>query len=151
MWPETCDQHSVWVSTGNGRKVVLMLMELLLFTVNFLQRCSAEVSLRLLLPCCTFFGLRMTVSILKQRWQAERIYICKHKVDFAVTVDTAALLPFSCSTGLVNSYCKLCCVPAGDGNTHHIDMEGLLAGRTKLQTSEILMSVSYTRNQIFSP
>lgn len=73
------------------------------------------------------------------------------KVDFAVIADAAALFPFSCSTVLLNSYCKLCCVPAGDGNTSHIDTEGLVAGRTKLQKSEILKSVSYTRNQkIFS-
>lgn len=69
------------------------------------------------------------------------------KVGFAVIADTAALFPFSCSTVLLNSYCKLCCAPAGDGNTPHIDMERLLAGRTKLQKSEILRSVSYTRNQ----
>lgn len=55
------------------------------------------------------------------------------KVSIAVIADTAALFLFSCSTVLPNSYHNLYSVPAVDGNTSPIDMEGLLAGRAELQ------------------
>lgn len=69
------------------------------------------------------------------------------KVGITVIADIAAWFLFSCSTVLPNSYYKLCCVPAVDGNTPPIDMEGLLAGRAELQKFEIPCSVSYKGNQ----
>ena len=73
------------------------------------------------------------------------------KVGITVIADIAALFLFRCSTVLPNSYYKLCCVPAVDGNTLHIDVEGLLAGKAELQKFEIPCSVSYEGNQkVFS-
>lgn len=46
------------------------------------------------------------------------------RAGITVIADMAALFLFSFPTLLRNSYYKLFCVSAVDGNTPHIDMEG---------------------------